>query len=85
MDETEEMPNKFKETQAGICEILHIKPQTLNRYIKDRDVTGFPEQVDQLGKYKFYDIREVQAWYELWQKATKNMNWSVNAKRTSRR
>jgi hypothetical protein len=74
-----DVPNEFKETQAGLCEILDINPPTLNNWIARRDTTDFPEHVDQIGKYKFYDIREVRSWLELWMKATKNMNWRRNA------
>lgn len=68
---------------SELAEHLGVRRTALNNWI-NRDDIGFPEHKEQLGKYKFYDIEEVERWHELWHKATKNVGKGrSNGKRTS--
>lgn len=79
-----EIDPQYLETQAGLCELLDVNTSTLNNWIKRRQQTGFPPERDRIGKYAFYDVREVKRWYALWTKATKNKTKGVkNAARSS--
>jgi hypothetical protein len=69
-----DVPNEFKETAAGIAEVLDVPVRTVYAWIERAAGNDFPDTVvGTIGRYKFYDIREVKSWYELYSKATKGM------------
>lgn len=43
---------------------------TFQEWERKRESTGFPEPATTLGKYKLYDINEVEDWYILWTRVT---------------
>jgi hypothetical protein len=56
-----------------IAEMIGADSQQLSRLSKKRKSNGFPEPVATLGKYHLFSLKEVQDWWDLWQKVTTNM------------
>lgn len=71
-----DVPNEFLETATGLAEYFDLDPKVVYKWIERREGNGFPEHKTELGKYKFYDRREVETWWELYQKAIKRIRQS---------
>lgn len=55
-----------------VAEKLGVEEHQLRRWAEpDRNI-GFPEAVTTFGRYKLYDVEEVQEWLTLWERVTKN-------------
>lgn len=57
-----------------IAEKLGITSRQLNQWELKRDKNGFPEPKETLGRFKLFDIAEVQRWHVLYSRATDGMN-----------
>ena len=78
MRETD-VPDEFLETATGIAEKFDLHPKVVYKWIERREGNDFPEHKTELGKYKFYDIREVERWWKLYSKAVSRLRKANNA------
>ena len=56
-----------------IAEKIGADPKMLAHWEGKRKNNGFPEPKRLMGKYKVFDIAEVQEWFILYQRVTANM------------
>ena len=58
---------------GDIPDYLPVSHRQLTRWSNEGRDNGFPEPAETLGRFKLYDIYEVDRWLTLYRKVTKNM------------
>lgn len=60
-----------------IAEKLGVSSRQMNRWEERRENNGFPEPKKVQGRFKFYDLPEVQEWVFFHHRATMNMHGNL--------